>query len=167
MLYADYTDFTRLYGSVIQEPAFNRLSYDASREIDFQTTGVDGIRKLSEFFPTDPDDVEAVKRCCCALVDVLFNVEQATRAAGVIAREDGTYTGRAITSINSGSESISFATAGASASVYSQAASSEAARQVLLSSTVKRYLSGAKDSNGVNLLYLGVYPLVSENRNAL
>lgn len=161
MLYADYTDFTRLYGTVIQEPAFNRLSYDASREIDFQTTGVDGIRKLKEFFPTDPDDVEAIKRCCCALVDALYNVEQATKAAGVIAREDGTYTGRGVSSISSGSESISFSAGGSSQSVYTKAAASEADRQQMIGSTVRNYLANAKDKNGVRLLYMGVYPCIN------
>ena len=158
-MYADYNDYISLY-SEISTQDFNRLGYDASKQIDYQTTGVDGIVKLKHYFPTDADDAEAVKRCCCALVNALFNVEQIQASAGVVQREDGTFTGRGISSINSGSESISFSS-GSTASVYSKAASDEVEQGKMIDSIVRRYLSNTKDSNGVNLLYMGVYPCIN------
>lgn len=160
MPYITYNEYLALYDE-IPEKDFNRLSYDAQKAVEYQTTGVDGVQKLKHFFPTDPDDIEAVKRCCCALVNAFYNVEQIANSAGVVMREDGTYTGRGVSSISSGSESISFSTGGSSQSVYTKAAASEAEKQQMIDSTVRNYLANAKDKNGVRLLYMGVYPCIN------
>ena len=158
-MYATYNEYLSLYPE-ISEQDFNRLGYDASREMDYQTTGVDGVAKLKSFFPTDADDAEAVKRCCCAMVNSLYNVEQIQNASGVVMREDGTYAGRGVSSLHSGSESITFLS-GSTASVYTKAASDEVQKANMIDAVVRRYLAGAKDSNGVNLLFMGVYPCIS------
>ncbi len=166
MIYAEYTDFVALYGNDVPQTDFNRLAYDASALVDYHTTTVDGVKKLKYFFPTDEEDIEAVKRCVCALVNSLYQIEQIQSAAGVIQHEDGTVTGRAVTSISSGSESMSFASGG-SASTLAEAAKNEAVRNEVMTSQVFRYLQGHRDKNGVNLLYVGVYPYVQQNNNAL
>ena len=162
MPFATYSDYIALYDA-IPETDFNRLCYDASRTIEAQTTGVDGINKLKYFFPDDADDAEAVERCCCALVNALYNIGQVTKAAGVVQREDGTFSGAGVSSISSGSESISFSSG--NGSVYTKAAASEADRNVMIGSILTQYLSGVKDKNGVNLLYVGAYPYVRKNNN--
>ena len=167
MVYAEYSDYTALYGTDISQTDFNRLVYDASSLVDHYVTTVDGVNKLKFFFPTDEDDVEAVKRCTCALVNTQYQVEQIQSSAGVIQHEDGTVTGKTVTSISSGSESMSFASGSSSASVLSEAAKSEAVREELITSQVFRYLRGHKDKNGVNLLYVGVYPYVQQNNYTL
>ena len=158
-MYATYNDYLALYPE-IPETDFNRLGYDASKEIDYQTTGVDGVFKLKYFFPTDTDDAEAVKRCCCALVNALYSVEQIQASAGVVQREDGVFVGRGVASLHSGSESITYAS-GSTASTYTKAASDDVARMKMVDSIVRRYFVNVKDSNGVNLLYLGAYPCIN------
>ena len=68
MAYVDYEYYKTLYGEkAIQETDFKRLLWDAEREIDKTTSGVDGVRKLQVAFPTNEEDAETVKRCVCAL----------------------------------------------------------------------------------------------------
>ena len=72
MAYIDYEYYKSLYGEkAIQETDFNRFLWDAEREIDKATSGVDGVRKLQIAFPTSDYDAEAVKRCICALIEFL------------------------------------------------------------------------------------------------
>lgn len=164
MAYADYSRYVSIYGDgSISEADFDRLSYDASRYIDYCTTGVDGVKKLKIAHPTDSDDAEAVIRCACALVHDMSEIDSAEKRAasvrGLVQREDGTVTGAVVSSVSSGSESISYSvTSGQTA--LDAAISSEDERKKLYLTTVKRYLTGVRDANGVNLLYGGVYPYV-------
>ena len=74
MAYIDYEYYSSLYGEKgISETDFNRLLWDAEREVDKATSGVDGIKKLKIAFPTTEYDVEAVKRCVSELVSFLYN----------------------------------------------------------------------------------------------
>ena len=66
MAYVDYEYYKTLYGEkALAEADFTRLLWDAEREIDKATSGVDGVRKLQVAFPTSDYDAEAVKRCVC------------------------------------------------------------------------------------------------------
>ena len=77
MAYADYSRYTSIYGEgSISEIDFNRFSYDASRYMDYCTTGVDGVKKLKIAHPTDADDAEAVIRCACALIHDMSEMPQ-------------------------------------------------------------------------------------------
>lgn len=168
MSYANYEDYVTMYGAGMDRTNFNRLAYDASALIDSYVTTVDGVNKLRYFFPTDEYDVQAVKRCVCALISSLHQLEEIESASsGIIVREDGTVTGRAVTSISSGSESMSFSAVGSGSSLISAAAKSEAARNELIASQVFKYLRGHKDKNGINLLFVGVYPDVPKNSNVI
>ena len=153
MAYADYSRYTSIYGEgSISEIDFNRFSYDASRYMDYCTTGVDGVKKLKIAHPTDADDAEAVIRCACALIHDMSEIDAAEKRAasvrGLVQREDGTVTGAVVSSVSSGQSAIDAAVA------------SEDERRKLYFATVRKYLSGVKDANGVNLLYGGAYPYV-------
>lgn len=155
MAYADYTFFSSLYSGVT-EADFNRKAWDASKIMDYHTTGVDGVAKLRTHYPTDEYDIEAVKRCCCALVSLLLKIETAETASGIVTRADGTVSGKVVSSVSSGSESISYSVSGNTA--FDKAVADESARNKLYSDTIRHYLSGVHDANGVNLLYMGAYP---------
>ena len=160
MSYATYNEYISLYEDGINTSEFNRLLWDASELMNDQTTGVDGICKLRLFPPTDLHDAEAVKRCACELVSVLYRIEETEKvSSGVVIREDGTVGGKKISSVSSGSESITYAANG-SASTIDAAVVDLVARKKLLCGITKKHLTGAKDANGVNLLYAGVYPRV-------
>ncbi len=45
MSYASYEGYKALYGEALPESGYNRLSWEADREMDFYTTGVDGVKK--------------------------------------------------------------------------------------------------------------------------
>lgn len=164
MAYIDYEYFTSLYPE-IPEADFNRLSWEASRKMDVLTTGVDGVKKLKVAFPTDEDDAEAVKRCACALVDILYQIKQAEEtaksASGYTETEDG-LKGKVISSVSAGNESISYAVGkSATAETWLDKALSDSKElDSKMNGTIREYLSGINDANGVPLLYLGdKYPV--------
>lgn len=167
MAYASYKDYTTLYGEGrLDEAGFSRLAWEAERVMDDATTGVDGVAKLRAAKPTKAAPLEAVRRCACALVDTLRQLDETAeairKAQGLVENADGTVQGRMVASRSSGSESISYATgsaARAGGTVIDTAVSDQTARARLLDDLVRRYLAGVPDANGVNLLYMGPYPV--------
>lgn len=161
-MYITFDEYTALYPQ-IEETVFNRLSYDAGRHIDRLTTGIDGVKKLKTAFPTDEDSVQAVKYCTAKIINLLLQIQEAEKSAslgrGYTQTENGLQ-GKVISSVSAGNESISFSTGSAQTSAIDAAVSDLTARDKLIYSTVREYLSGAQDDNGVNLLYMGVYPRV-------
>lgn len=166
MGYIDYSYYKSLYGDqAITETDFNRLSWDAQRKIDAATTGIDGIRKLSIAFPTDEYDAESVKRCACKLIYLLYKMEEAERVMsqgrGYTETENG-LRGKVISSVSAGNESVSYTVGNNSNAVtlIDKALSDNAVQDKLFQATIREYLSGIADANGVNLLYMGRYPAV-------
>ena len=162
-MYVDYEFYKKLYGTdAVKESEFNRFSWDASKKIEHYTTGADGVKKLQVAFPTDDNGVESVKRCVCVLIDLMSNIKQAEQnlrsATGFIQKEDGTVQGKVITSVSAGNESISYSAKTSNASPVDEAVSDRTKREQLFADTIREYLSGVTDSNGVNLLYMGIYP---------
>ena len=164
MAYVDYAYYQSLYGdSAIPEADFNRLSWEACRKMDAATTGIDGVRKLAVAFPVDEYAAECVKRCACELVQILQQLktarENAAKASGYTETTNGLQ-GKVISSISSGNESISFSsgTSGSSATAIDKALSDKAAEAQLYTDTIREYISGVADANGVNLLFMGRYP---------
>lgn len=155
-MYADREYYNSLYEE-IDAQTYNRVGWQAAKLLDKYTTGIDGVRKLQKAYPSDLDAQEAVKRCECALVNLLLQIEQAEKAGAVATRADGTLASGAISSVSSGAESISYA---AGNTAINAAAADNSTRARLISSTVRGYLCGEIDANGVNLLYMGVYPYV-------
>lgn len=163
-MYVDYEFFTKLYGSdAVPHTDFNRFLWDACKKLDYYTTGVDGVKKLQVAFPTD-DGAESVKRCVCALINLMSNINQAEHnlrsATGFIQKEDGTVQGKVVSSVSAGNESISYSAKTSNTTLIEQAVSDRKVREQLFADTIKEYLSGVTDSNGVNLLYMGTYPYV-------
>ncbi len=163
MAYIDYEYYSSIYGQeAIPEEDFNRLLWDAEREINKATSGVDNVRKLKVAFPTDEEDAETVKRCICALVEFLNQIETAERNAGSLSQytetEDGSLKGKVISSVSAGNESITYAVGKSSDTTISKATKSveDKANEIYL--FIASRLDGIPDANGVNLLLTGKYP---------
>lgn len=159
MQYVDSTFYAANYGTA--PTAFDRLLFEASRIVDNYTTGVDGIAKLKVAFPTDEDAQKAVKHCVCKLMRLINDIENAEKAiGGYQQRADGTFTSGIVSSISSGSESISFVNGNQINSALASAVADVKARNLMYRDIIIEWLSGIQDKNGVNLLYMGEYPHV-------
>lgn len=158
-MYISYEEYTALYDT-IEAKLFNRLSYDACHYIDRLTTGADGVKKLKVAFPTDEDDAVAVKRCAARVVYILAQINEAEQSASLgrtfVHTENG-MRGSVISSVSSGSESVSYSN-GWTKSAVDAAILDPAAKTSMLCAEILEYLSGVSDANGVNLLYAGPYP---------
>ena len=163
MAYVDYEYYKSLYGEkVIPETDFKRLLWDAEREVDKATSGVDGVQKLRVAFPTSDYDAEAVKRCVCALVDFLNQMDIAERNANSTGqyteRADGSLQGKVISSVSAGNESISYAVGKSADTAVSNAIKDLQSKDAAIYQFITSKLSGVSDANGVNLLFGGRYP---------
>lgn len=160
-MYISFDEYTALYDP-IEERDFKRLLFQACQAVDRFTTGVDGVKKLRVAFPTDEDDATAVKHCVANVTNILYQIQEAEKSAflarGYAETANGLQ-GKVVSSVSAGNESVSFASGGGSTSV-DKAITNIAERNRLIQSIVREYLSGVADSNGVNLLYMGVYPRV-------
>lgn len=156
----DYNDF---YNDPIGEQDFSRLSFYACKKADVLTTGVDGVKKLKVAFPTNEDDIETVKASICGVIHLMLEIENLENTIasgqGYITREDGTMLGKTVTSMSSGSESISYS---ASASGQTQASilvGDTEAREKAYKTILEEGFRGIDDANGVHLMYRGFYPI--------
>lgn len=162
-MYVDYEYYQSLYGEkAIPEADFNRLRWDAEREIDKATSGVDNVRKLKVAFPTSDYDAEAVKRCVCALVEFIKQIEDAERNANSVGqyteRADGSLQGKVVSSVSAGNESISYAVGKNADTAISNAIKDLQSRDMAVYQFITSRLSGVSDANGVSLLFGGRYP---------
>ena len=145
-MYVDYEFYKTLYGTTVDETVFNRLIWNAEKLVKNAVTGVDGRCKLDFAFPDVAYDAEAVKRCECALVDIMAKIEKAeTEAEG----------NKTVKSVSAGNESISYYTG---SGLIGKVLSNKSAQARLYADTINEYLRGTKDKNGVNLLFGGAYP---------
>lgn len=145
-MYVDYEFYKTLYGTTVDETVFNRLIWNAEKLVKNAVTGVDGRCKLDFAFPDVAYDAEAVKRCECALVDIMAKIEKAeTEAEG----------NKTVKSVSAGNESISYDTG---SGLIGKVLSDKSAQARLYADTINEYLRGTKDKNGVNLLFGGAYP---------
>lgn len=145
-MYVDYAFYKTLYGTTVDDTVFNRLIWNAEKLVKNAVTGVDGRCKLDFAFPDEEYDAESVKRCECALVDIMAKIEKAeTEAEG----------NKTIKSRTAGNESISYDTGGG---LIGKVLSDKSAQARLYADTINEYLRGTKDKNGVNLLFGGAYP---------
>lgn len=159
--YVDYEFYKNLYGAdAVPESDFNRLSWEAQKRVDDRTFG-----KLKFAFPTNVDDAEAVKRCVCKLIEIAAAIESANKRVSegqgyVVDEATGSMRGKVVSSVGSGSESVSYTAKSESGSTIIDAVlSDKAAQDKLYVDTVREYLAGVQDANGVNLLYAGIpYP---------
>lgn len=113
MAYADYDFYTTSYfGSVVPETDFPRLAERASDFVDTMT-----FDRLVDGLPTDKRAQKRIKKAVCSLAELMYQIELAERNATNAAvsgtstaiGSGGSTTG-VVTSVSSGSESISYAT---------------------------------------------------------
>ena len=145
----------------IDEKTFNRISFEACRIMDNHTTGLDGVKKLKLYHPTDPDDRETVERCAAKIINLLHQIQEAESAAaigrGYIETDQGLQR-KIISRVEAGNEAISYSETKLANTAIDSAAADKFVRDKLISETVRECLSGISDINGVNLLYMGPYP---------
>lgn len=162
MAYVNYDYYKSLYGDKsIPETDFNRILWDAEREINKATSGIDNVQKLKVAFPVKEDDAEAIKRCVCSLVEFLKQIEDAERNANSVGqlaeRADGSLQGKVVSSVSAGNESISYAINKSSDTAISTAIKSVKDRDLVIYEFITSRLRGIADANGINLLYNGPY----------
>lgn len=159
-MYITYDQYTELFDPM-DEKVFNRLVYEACRVMDIHTTGIDNVKKLKHFFPTEEDAVQAVRHCAAKLVNLLDQIREADVAAamgrGYTETEQGLRR-RIISRVEAGNEAISYSETKSANSMIDAAVADKTVRDKLLADTVWEYLAGAEDANGVNLLFMGMYP---------
>lgn len=165
MAYADYEFYTTSYfGSVVPETDFPRLAERASDFVDTMT-----FDRLVDGLPTNERAQKRIKKAVCSLAELMYQIElaekNATNAAvsgtSTAIGSGGSTTG-VVTSVSSGSESISYATPqqiGASAkewsAVYAAAGDVQKMNDLLLK-TALPLLMGVRTDNGIPILYAGV-----------
>lgn len=164
MAYADYEFYTTSYfGSVVPETDFPRLAEKASDFIDTMT-----FDRLMDGLPENERSQKRIKKAVCSLTELMYQIElaekNATNAAASGASttigSGGSTTG-IVTSVSSGSESISYATPqqiGASAkewsAVYAAVGDVQKTNDLLLK-TALPLLMGVRTDDGIPILYAG------------
>ena len=165
MAYADYDFYTTSYfGSVVPETDFPRLAERASNFIDVMT-----FDRLVDGLPTNERSQKRIRKAVCSLAELMYQIELAEKnAANAAASGTSTTIGTGgsatgiVTSVSSGSESISYATPqqiGASAkewsAVYAAAGDVQKTNDLLLK-TALPLLMGVRTDDGIPVLYAGV-----------
>lgn len=165
MAYADYDFYTTSYfGSVVPETDFPRL---AERASDFVNTMT--FDRLVDGLPTNKRSQKRIKKAVCSLTELMYQIElaekNATNAAvsgtSTAIGSGGSTTG-IVTSVSSGSESISYATPQQKASgakewsaVYAAAGDVQKTNDLLLK-TALPLLMGVMTDDGIPILNAGV-----------
>ena len=165
MAYADYEFYkTSYFGSVVPEADFPRLAEKASDFVDTMTFG-----RLVDGLPTNERSQKRIKKTVCSLAELMYQIELAEKnatnaavsGASTAIGSGGSTTG-IVTSVSSGSESISYATPqqiGASAkewsAVYAAAGDVQKTNDLLLK-TALPLLMGVRTDEGIPVLYAGV-----------
>lgn len=163
MAYADYDFYTTYFGSVVPEKDFPRLAERASDFIDTMT-----FDSLLYGMPSDARSQKRIKKAVCSLTEIIYQIELAEKNAVSQASASATdicvggkSTG-VVTSVSSGSESISYATpqqicAGAKewSAVYSVAGDTQKTNDLLLK-TALPLLMGVRTDEGIPILYAGM-----------
>ena len=164
MAYADYEFYTTSYfGSVVPETDFPRLAERASDFVDAMT-----FDRLVDGLPTNERSQKRIKKAVCSLAELMYQIELAEKNAINQASASATDTNTgdkspgSVTSVSSGSESISYATPqqiGASAkewsAVYAAAGDIQKTNDLLLK-TALPLLMGVRTDDGIPVLYAGV-----------
>jgi hypothetical protein len=165
MAYADYEFYTTSYfGSVVPEANFPRLAERASDFVDTMT-----FDRLVDGLPTSERAQKRIKKAVCSLAELMYQIELAEKNATNAAMSgtstaigSGGSTTGIVTSVSSGSESISYATPqqiGASAkewsAVYAAAGDVQKTNDLLLK-TALPLLMGVRTDEGIPILYAGM-----------
>lgn len=165
MMYTDYEFYYNTYfGDIVPESDFPWLCARACDYLDSIT-----FDRLANGLPTNEHSAQKIKKAVCAMVDALYQLEQAKRnaiaAAAAAASASGTSAtsaSRTVVSESSGGESISYASASDLASgaknwskLY-EAAGDEQKTNALLYAIAQPYLRRVCNDEGICLLFAGV-----------
>lgn len=164
MAYADYEFYTTSYfGSVVPETEFPRLAERANGFVDTMT-----FDRLVDGLPKNERSQKRIKKAVCSLAELMYQIELAEKnainqaSANVTDINVGNISTGIVTSVSSGSESISYATPqqmGQSAkewsAVYSVAGDTQKTNDLLLK-TALPLLIGVRTDDGIPILYAGV-----------
>ena len=163
MAYADYKFYAESFGNVVPETDFPRL---AERASDFVNTMT--FDRLVDGLPTNERSQKRVKKAVCSLTELMYQIELAEKnainqaSANVTDTNVGNISTGVVTSVSSGSESISYATPqqiGSSAkewsAVYSAAGDVQKTNDLLLKAALP-LLMGVRTDDGIPVLYAGV-----------
>lgn len=164
MAYADYEFYTTsCFGSVVPETDFPRLAERASDFVDAMT-----FDRLVDGLPTNERSQKRVKKAVCSLAELMYQIEIAEKnainqaSANLTDTNVGNISTGIVTSVSSGSESISYATPqqiGAStkewSAVYAAVGDVQKTNDLLLK-TALPLLIGVRTDDGIPVLYAGV-----------
>lgn len=164
MAYADYDFYANDFlGSAVPVDLFPQLSERASAWIDTLTND-----RLVDGLPTNVRHQKRIKMAVCELAELMYQIELAEKNAINQASANlpdinvGNKSTGIVTSVSSGSESISYATPqqiGASAkewsAVYAAAGDVQKTNNLLLK-TALPLLMGVRTDDGIPILYAGV-----------
>ncbi len=163
MAYVDYEFYQKsFFGNVVPESDFMRMSERASDFIDSLT-----FDRLADGLPSDDRQQKRIKKAVCSLAELMYQIELAEKNAINQASASATDTNAGgkstgiVTSVSSGSESISYATPqqiGASAKEWSAvyaAAGDVQKTNNLLYKTALPLLMGVRTDEGIPILYAG------------
>lgn len=164
MAYVDYKFYTESFSNVVPEADFPRLAERASDFVDTMT-----FDKLVDGLPTDERSQKRIKKAVCSLAELMYQIELAEKNATNAAASgtsttigSGGSTTGIVTSVSSGSESISYATPQQKASgakewsaVYAAAGDVQKMNDLLLK-TALPLLMGVRTDDGIPVLYAGV-----------
>lgn len=146
---------SQYYGGVVPETAFSGYADRAMDRLDAIT-----FCRLSGIGLSDSNDETKVQKAICAIAECLYLIDtirnSAAESLGTIKHEDGTLSSKVLSSVSSGSESISFATTGITgADMYTKAATDKTEENKLIRQISAEYLQNVKDAKGTLLLYAG------------
>lgn len=164
MAYTDYEFYTTSYfGSAVPETDFPRLAERASDFVDTIT-----FDRLVNGLPENERSQKRIKKAVCSLAELMYQIELAENNAinqassNVTDTNVGNISTGIVTSVSSGSESISYATPqqiGASvkewSAVYAAAGDVQKTNDLLLK-TALPLLMGVRTDDGIPVLYAGL-----------
>lgn len=158
MAYTDYAFYKNEYhGDVVPETDFPRYADRASDRIDAIT-----FDRLADGLPSDVRANKKVQKAVCSVAETLYQIGSIKSTLlsnlGTVETEDGKVTGKTVSSVTAGSESITYSTgmSDASKTVYAQAAMDKKVENILVQQSAGQYLYGVKDDKGEYLLYAGI-----------
>lgn len=157
MAYTDYEFYkNKFYGDTVPESDFLKYAERASDRIDQYT-----FDRLVDGLPDNERVKTKVQKAVCAVADTMYQIDQIKKASmdtvGTIQKEDGTVVNKAVSSVSSGNESISYVTgSNISGNVYAQASMDKKVENALLLNVATEYLAGATNDNGICILYAGL-----------
>lgn len=150
MAYADYKFYTESFGNVVPETDFPRLAERASDFVDAMT-----FDRLADGLPANERSQKRIKKAVCSLAELMYQIELAEKnainqaSANLTDTNVGNISTGVVTSVSSGSESISYATPQQKASGALYASGETFTTGLSLSVAVCFFLAGIRISKSL------------------